>query len=57
MSKWKNLTKLKRSWTRKRKENKKISVFFKNKIKSTRNYTPRQIKTAKKLEMETGGEG
>lgn len=57
MSKWKNFTKLKRSWTRKRKENRKKSVFFKNKIKPTLNYTPRQIKTNKKLEMETGGEG
>lgn len=57
MSKWKNFTKLKRSWTRKRKENRKKSVFFKNKIKPTLNYTPRQIKTTKKMEMETGGEG
>ncbi|HFU4059799.1 TPA: hypothetical protein ACGOZ1_001215 [Streptococcus suis] len=42
---------------KKEKRKQKKSVFFKNKIKSTLNYTPRQIKTTKKMEMETGGEG
>ncbi|MDW8751892.1 hypothetical protein Q7W34_10780 [Streptococcus suis] len=42
---------------KKEKRKTKNICIFKNKIKSTRNYTPHQIKTTKKLEMETGGEG